>query len=77
MNLSCQIIAAYVFNSPKPPHPTKVLHYREIRAIAREQFINDINTSDLIRREFDDVNEVTNVYNDTHSKLLDKHAPLK
>ena len=61
----------------KPPLPTKLLHYRKIKSINREEFNKDIKASDLLKKDFNDVNDLTNAYNNTLSNLLDKHAPLK
>ena len=64
-------------NLSKPPLPTKILHYRKIKSIDREEFISDLKTSHFMRQEYNDVNELTNAYNETLSNLLDRHAPLK
>ena len=64
-------------NLSKPPLPTKLLHYRKIKSINREEFNKDIKASSLLKKDFNDVNELTNAYNETLSKLLDKHAPIK
>ena len=39
--------------------------------------MGDISTSKLITDKFDEVNDLTNAYNDILSRLLDKHAPGK
>ena len=64
-------------NLSKPPLPTKKLHYRKVKAINRDEFMRDISASKLTTDRFDDVNDLTNAYNDILSKLLDKHAPVK
>lgn len=61
----------------KPPLPKRVLTYRKVKSIDADVFAEDIKQSKLFSQITDDVDELTNRYNNVLSELLDKHAPIK
>ncbi|MCH1595851.1 MAG: hypothetical protein L7S42_05020, partial [Flavobacteriaceae bacterium] len=50
----------FKLDQSKPPLPSKVIHYRKLKAIAKDRFIDDIRSSVLISENYDDVDELAN-----------------
>ena len=64
-------------NSANPDCVTKIICYRQLRAIGFDALRQDVEKSELCTREYSDLNEPTSSYNSTLTSLLDKHAPMK
>ena len=66
-----------ILNMKKPPLPTKVISFRQYKKIDTDQFISDLEESDLIKKPAYSLEELIDQYNCTLTSLINKHAPLK
>ena len=64
-------------NSANPDCVTKIIRYRQLRAIDFYALRKDVEKSELCTREYSDLTEPTSSYNSTLTSLLDKHALMK
>ena len=64
-------------NSANPDCVTKIICYRQLRAIGFDALRQDVEKSELCTREYSDLNELTSSYNSTLTSLLNKHVPMK
>ena len=64
-------------NSANPDCVTKIIRYRQLRAIDFDALRMDVEKSELCTREYSDLTESTSSYNSTLTSLLDKHALMK
>ena len=64
-------------NCAKTDCVTKIIGYRQLRAIDFDALRQDVEKSKLCKREYNDLNELMSSYNSTLTSLLDKHAPMK
>ena len=64
-------------NSAKPDCVTKIIRYRQLRAIDFDALRQDVEKSELCTREYSDLNELTSGYNSTLTSLLNKRTPMK
>ena len=75
--LSDHYAVEFSLDTAKPPLPTKEITYRSMKAIDIEAFSYDIEHSELLELDTDDVDELADMYNTVLTETLDKHAPLK
>ena len=64
-------------NAAKPGCVMRNVSYRQLKAIDIEALRQDLRTSELCTREYNDLMELTSSYNSTLTSLLDKYAPVK
>ena len=58
---------------------SKVTHaeFRKLKAINKQQFLEDIRNSSLCRDPPNTLDELVECYNNTLRSVLDKHAPVR
>ncbi len=61
----------------KPPTITKQIHYRKIKAINADKFINDLNTSALVTQPLTTLADLLGSYDKVLTSTLDNHAPVR
>ena len=61
----------------KPDLEVKDIKYRKYKAIELDAFSHDLSESELCNKSFSDLDELVSCYQDTLSRLIDKHAPEK
>ena len=59
-----------------PPLPKQTITFRQYQKIDAKQFQCDLETSDLIGKPSDKLDELIDQYYNTLSCLLDKYAPV-
>ena len=63
-------------NNKKPAWPLKEINFRKVKNIDHDTFQRDILSSSLVLDSDNDCNILADMYHNTFSRLLNKHAPL-
>ena len=61
----------------KPSSEKKTILCRNLKGVDKERFSEDLRNSELLLNPPTSLDELTNLYNDTISELLETHAPLR
>ena len=61
----------------KPQAVSEEITYRKLKSIDMDAMRDDLIASDLCCKQFTDLNELVQCYNNTLASALDRHAPLK
>lgn len=75
--ISDHFLLSFTLNMVKPIYKSKVVMVRNLKDIDMVTFRNELNASKLFTDPPSDVEEFAELYNETLSSLVDKHAPEK
>ncbi len=75
--LSDHVAVLFTLSILKPPHHTKTISFRKLKAINKAKFIDDLSVSPIIVNAPAMCDSLTQAYNSSLMGVLDQHAPLR